>query len=230
VDVREPEESETEGYVDGSVNIPLRRLIADLDELPARDRPIVVYCSSSHRGAMATTALRLLGYTDVRNLAFGFDAWWKAGFPFVEGSRPPAAVHGLSSVPETAVLRRVLGETLGHLPGDSHATTVAALHEDLSAGRRLVLLDVRRAEQYDRDGRIAGAVSVPLEVLFDSLQRLPSKDTRIVVCCASGHRSSVAGMGLRLLGYANVTSLDGGVEAWKAAGLPLIGALPGGTQ
>jgi rhodanese-related sulfurtransferase len=230
VDLREPEESDADGYVDGSVNIPLGRLIADLDRLPARDRPIVVYCSSGHRGAMAMTALRLLGYTSVRNLAFGFDAWWKAGFASVEGPRPPGAVHGLSSVPETQVLRQVLGETLGHLPGDFHATTVATLHDELSGGRRLVLLDVRRAEQYERDGRIAGAVSVPLEVLFDGLPRLPSKDTRIVVCCVSGHRSSVAATGLRLLGYVNVASLDGGLEAWKAAGLPLIGGLSGGTQ
>ncbi len=230
LDVREPAELEADGYVEGSVSIPLSRLVANLATLPARDQPIVVYCASGHRGAMAMTALRLLGYTDVRNLAFGFGAWRKAGLPVVEGSPPAESGVGTAPVIESPALHRLLGEAFSHLPDDFHAITVGRLHADLSAGKRLVLVDVRRPEQYDRDGRIAGAVSVPFELLFDSLDRLPSRDTCTVVYCASGNRSSVAVMGLRLLGYTRASSLDGGVEAWKAAGLPLVGARSRGTQ
>jgi rhodanese-related sulfurtransferase len=221
LDVREPAERQTDGYVEGSVSIPLRRLMASLDQLPARDRAIVVYCASSHRGAMAMTALRLLGYTNVRNLAFGFGAWWKAGLPVAEDSAPAGPAVGTAPAIESPALHRMLGEYFAQMPSDFHATTAAALHADLSAGKRLVLVDVRRPEQYDKDGHIAGAVSVPFEVLFDNLDRLPPRDTPTLVYCASGHRSAVAVMGLCLLGYTDATSLDGGVDAWRAAGLPL---------
>ena len=179
---------------------------------------------------MAMTALRLLGYANVRNLAFGFGAWWKAGLPVVESPPSREPVADTERVVDSPALRQELNELFAHLPGDFHATTVGALWAGLSAGERLVLVDVRRAQQYDRDGHIAGAVSVPFEVLFDSLDRLPSKHTRTVVYCASGNRSSVAAMGLLLLGYSNVTSLDRGVEAWRAAGLPLVGAQSRGIQ
>ncbi len=89
IDVREPAEIEKAGYIKGAVNIPVRTLMQNLDKLPALDKPIVVYCAIGHRGAIAMSALRLAGYTDVRSIAGGFNAWAAAKLPVEKGT--PAA-------------------------------------------------------------------------------------------------------------------------------------------
>jgi hydroxyacylglutathione hydrolase len=56
--------------VEGSVNIPLSRLLERLDELP-RDRPIVVHCSSGYRSSTAASLLRRAGLAHVADLVGG---------------------------------------------------------------------------------------------------------------------------------------------------------------
>ena len=46
------------------------------------------------------------------------------------------------------------------------------------------------------------------------------RDARIVAVCKSGKRSGWATMFLRVAGFTDVRSLDGGMLAWSAAGLP----------
>lgn len=73
------------GTIDGSVNIPIRDLAKSPDKLPAdKNAPIVTYCAVGQRGAIAMTALRLLGYTNVKSMGGGFNAWVKAYFPVVK--------------------------------------------------------------------------------------------------------------------------------------------------
>ena len=85
LDVRNPSELLAAGYVEGSVNIPLRELAKNLDKLPAdKNAPIITYCAVGQRGGIAMTALRLLGYTNVKNLGGGFGGWVKAGLPVVK--------------------------------------------------------------------------------------------------------------------------------------------------
>jgi phage shock protein E len=50
----------------GAINVPLQELSARLDRIP-RDRPVVVYCASGARSAMAARILRKAGYADVSN-------------------------------------------------------------------------------------------------------------------------------------------------------------------
>jgi rhodanese-related sulfurtransferase len=45
---------------------------------------MVILCKSGHRGALALVALRMMGYTDVRNLNGGINAWVKAELPVVK--------------------------------------------------------------------------------------------------------------------------------------------------
>jgi glyoxylase-like metal-dependent hydrolase (beta-lactamase superfamily II)/rhodanese-related sulfurtransferase len=69
LDVR-AENEVAEVSVEGSVNIPLSRLLEHLDELP-RDRPIVVHCSSGYRSSTAASLLRRAGFEQVADLVGG---------------------------------------------------------------------------------------------------------------------------------------------------------------
>lgn len=67
VDVRTPEEFAA-GHIAGAVNIPVQQLDRRMAELPARDRPVVVYCRSGQRSRRAAHALREAGYAEVHDL------------------------------------------------------------------------------------------------------------------------------------------------------------------
>ncbi len=82
----------------------------------------------------------------------------------------------------------------------------------------LQLLDVREDDEWNA-GHIAGAQHIPLGELRERLAEVP-KDRTILAVCRHGNRSESATRGLRTLGY-TVESLEGGVTAWKRAGLPL---------
>ncbi|WP_243030143.1 rhodanese-like domain-containing protein [Thermus altitudinis] len=78
LDVRPPQDYKN-GHVPGAVNIPLHELPNRLAELP-KGKPIVVYCGSSHRAAMALLFLRGQGY-EVYNIRMGWKGWTGAGLP-----------------------------------------------------------------------------------------------------------------------------------------------------
>ena len=50
-----------------------------------------------------------------------------------------------------------------------------------------------------------------------------SLDQSLVTVCNEGYTSSLAAASLRRLGFTRVADLEGGVEGWAAAGLPLAG-------
>ncbi len=81
LDVRETAEV-AKGKIAGSVNIPLRELLKNLNKLPAsKTSPILTYCAVGYRGGMSVIALRTLGYTNVRTIKGGLGEWEKAGLP-----------------------------------------------------------------------------------------------------------------------------------------------------
>jgi rhodanese-related sulfurtransferase len=83
------------------------------------------------------------------------------------------------------------------------------------------LLDVRRQDEWD-SYHVANTTLIPLDELPNRLNELP-RDKEIVVICHSGNRS---GQGLDILlkaGFTQVSSMEGGLIAWNAAGYPLDG-------
>lgn len=77
VDVREPPEWD-KGTVDGALRIPrgvLEWKAAGEAALADRDAPVVVYCQSGGRSAMAALRLGEMGWTHVVSLAGGYGAW-----------------------------------------------------------------------------------------------------------------------------------------------------------
>jgi rhodanese-related sulfurtransferase len=78
VDVRAPHEHEA-GHIAGTRLIELSELSARAGEID-RERPVVFYCRSGGRSAMATDAFAQAGY-DAHNMSGGMLAWDAAGLP-----------------------------------------------------------------------------------------------------------------------------------------------------
>jgi rhodanese-related sulfurtransferase len=83
----------------------------------------------------------------------------------------------------------------------------------------ILLIDVREPHEYAFE-RIHGAVLYPLST-FDP-RTIPADGRKLVIHCASGKRSMNAAHRLVAAGHSHVTNLEGGIQAWKAVGLPVI--------
>jgi phage shock protein E len=66
IDVRSPDEF-SEGAYPGAKNIPVNSLPNRLAEVGPKDKPVVVYCASGGRSAVAQQILKATGFTDVTN-------------------------------------------------------------------------------------------------------------------------------------------------------------------
>ncbi len=89
------------------------------------------------------------------------------------------------------------------------------------------LIDIRESEELKENGKIPGSAHAPrgmLEWYADETQ--PNyhkaefdKNKRLILHCAGGGRSALAVKTLKEMGYEDVAHLDGGIRAWKDAGL-----------
>ncbi|MEQ1861544.1 MAG: rhodanese-like domain-containing protein [Chthoniobacteraceae bacterium] len=101
-----------------------------------------------------------------------------------------------------------------------HSTiTATELHRRMAAGEPLNLLDVRTpAEFAARHAR--GAHLVPLDQLDPVAVNQRVDGGPVFFICQSGKRATMAAERLARVGCANAIVVDGGTEAWAAAGLP----------
>lgn len=100
--------------------------------------------------------------------------------------------------------------------GDSEALRRVGPKELATEGATVI--DVRESSEWHA-GHIAGAVHLPAAQLPFRLDELP--DGPIVVVCGSGYRSTIAASYLAREGRATVANLAGGMDAYRAAGLPI---------
>lgn len=83
------------------------------------------------------------------------------------------------------------------------------------------VVDVRTAEEFAA-GHLRDAKNIPLADLGTRIGELEkSKGRAVVVVCQTGARSDKAVRQLAAAGFDDVVSLDGGLTAWQAAGLPV---------
>lgn len=106
--------------------------------------------------------------------------------------------------------------------------SVEQVAKEVEAGA--VLVDVRDADERERNGSIPGAIHASRGMLeFYADPALPihkselEPDRRVILHCASGGRSALAAMTLKEMGYSDVAHLEGGFTAWKQAGQPVEG-------
>ena len=106
----------------------------------------------------------------------------------------------------------------------------AEAHDAMLAGDAVVV-DIREEDKRVRDGRVPGAIEVDRNVLEwrcapDSDwrdERISDPSRPVVLLCNEGYQSSLAAANLRRLGLERATDIDGGFQAWVAAGLPVEG-------
>lgn len=88
--------------------------------------------------------------------------------------------------------------------------------------RRVLLLDCRTPEE-DAIARIPDALLVPMGEITERVGELePWRDATVIVHCHHGIRSLRVAQWLRGRGFANVTSMRGGIDAWSAAIDPTV--------
>jgi rhodanese-related sulfurtransferase len=119
------------------------------------------------------------------------------------------------------------GKTVAQLIAEA-SREVAFMSMEEVAGRLergshdLVLLDVREKDAFER-GHLPGAKHLPrgqLELRVD--KELPDPDARILAYCQLGRISTLAAATLRTMGFQRAVALDGGYDAWVAAGYPTV--------
>jgi rhodanese-related sulfurtransferase len=170
--------------------------------LPRKNVPIVVYDAGEGLVPQAADRLKALGYTNVRQLDGGLEAWRKAGFELFQDVNSYAKAFG------------ELVEPRRHTPS-LPAEEVAAL---IASKANVAILDVRRFDEY-ATMNIPGSVSVPgAELVLRAGHVAPDSGTTIVVNCAGRTRSIIGTQSLINAGVANkVLALRNGTIGWTIA-------------
>ena len=81
IDVRERDEF-VDGHIEGANFIPRGLLDVKIeDEVPDKNKKIILYCGGGTRSALAAKSLEEIGYSDVESVDGGFGSWKEAGYP-----------------------------------------------------------------------------------------------------------------------------------------------------
>ena len=117
-------------------------------------------------------------------------------------------------------------EAMADVPGISPAEAQRRLQEDSNA----LLVDVRDAADIPVTGIVPGGVNVSLGMLpvradlelpeeyRDS--RIQDRSRQIITTCVLGPNGAIGAKQLKEMGFTNVAFVEGGMQAWKDAGLP----------
>ncbi len=131
---------------------------------------------------------------------------------------------GMSS--EQGRLKRTAADLVADALRRLVSLTPLEVSEEL-IGRTLVV-DLREEDELHVAGWIRDSVWAPRGMLEfwadpdDRRHRIEfDPERRLILYCSTGERSAMAAATLRSMGYRDVRVLDGGIEAWKKAGLPV---------
>ena len=107
----------------------------------------------------------------------------------------------------------VPGANVASSAGVYQKITAAQAKSRIDSGDRVIILDVRTAEEYQA-GHIPDAILVPNETIADQApEQLADLNAEILIYCRSGNRSAQAANKLIALGYTNVYDF-GGIIDW----------------
>jgi rhodanese-related sulfurtransferase len=186
-----------------AANLAADRIALEAEiRLPRKDVPVVVYDAGEGLVGVAADRLAALGYSNVRELEGGLQAWQAAGYELFQDVNSYAKAFG------------ELVESRRHTPSLA-ADEVASL---IASGANISILDVRRFDEY-ATMNIPGSISVPgAELVLRAGRAAPDPDTTIIVNCAGRTRSIIGTQSLINAGVANkVRALRNGTIGWTLA-------------
>jgi rhodanese-related sulfurtransferase len=204
IDVRE-ELIYSQGHLLLARSAPLSRLeLKFVQAVPRRTTRIVLCDGGDGLAERGAAVLARNGYSDLRILSGGIEAWVAAGFELFTGVNVPS---------------KAFGEFIEHADG-TPSIAADALARLIGNGADLVVLDSRPFDEYARVS-IPGATNVPgAELVLRARELAPSPDTMVVVNCAGRTRSIIGAQSLINAGLPNkVVALRNGTMGWSLAGL-----------
>jgi len=84
-----------------------------------------------------------------------------------------------------------------------------------------VMVDIRSASDFS-NGHVLGARNIPAGNIAEQLPGLEKyREQPLVLCCNTGNESTRAGRTLKMHGFKKIHCLQGGLQAWRTANLPL---------
>ncbi len=99
--------------------------------------------------------------------------------------------------------------------------TIGDVKRKLDAEEKFRFIDVREDHEFAKD-HAQGAIHLGRGILERDIETLiPQKGTEIILYCGGGFRSALAADSLGRMGYSNVSSMAGGMKAWREAGYPI---------
>lgn len=99
--------------------------------------------------------------------------------------------------------------------------TIRDVVDRRAKGDSFLLIDVREESEFAA-GRIPGSLHLGKGIIERDIEAVvPETGTPIVLYCGGGYRSALAALNLKLMGYSNVISMDGGFRGWKEQGLAI---------
>lgn len=208
LDVRLPQEYDA-GHIPGSISLPGGQIALAADEIVAVNQaPVVLISNSDVRAKISGSYAKQIGYPNVMVLEGGIEGWQASGRELVT-DEPAPEVFGLAEARE---------RTRSIAPEELQAV--------VEAGGALIV-DVKGSGDYALD-HIAGSRWVPRGDLERRIGKYAeNKGQPIVVTDNDGTRAALAAATLQDLGYTDVRWLDGGLDAWRAAGYETVQGLDG---
>jgi len=101
------------------------------------------------------------------------------------------------------------------IDGLMEGITAADLKAKMDAGKDFLLLDLRSPAELEQQGRLEGAVNIPLGKLRSGLDGIAEyKNKEVVAFCKISLRGYEAARILKSAGFADVKVLDGGILMW----------------
>jgi len=215
LDARTPEEYRR-FCIPGGVNVPGGDLILWAEALRRKpDTPVVVNCAGRTRSIMGTATLRRLGLTNVRALRNGTMGWVLAGLDLE--SKPARE----TALPPVESRKQALGLAL-RLADDEGISWISAeefLDRTQGGGAEVTyLIDVRSESEYEA-GHVPESLHIPGG---QAVQRaddfIAVRRARIIFISEQAARAVMAAYWYRLMGFADVRVLRGGLEEWRNRG------------
>jgi rhodanese-related sulfurtransferase len=116
---------------------------------------------------------------------------------------------------------KLLSRWFGREPTKPSWIDPVALAARIEGDAALLVLDVRGPDEFTGPlGHIEQAKNLPLSELPTHLSDLVRESRPVVVVCKTDRRSSMAAQQLQQAGMVDVSVLRGGMERWRALGLP----------